>query len=480
MRRTLAVCVYGYRKPAADARTVVPTTDDELADHITKAYKARSQHIEDAAKVRKMWKDMMTDVKNSHDIAGLNTYTSVLQVCARCKSPEMAKLVFEEMKSRNLEPGHHSYVALASAHASVGQVDECIAILEKTGYESNAAKGTLLRALSKVKQTEKLMKHLHLFLDQGFKFSPRHAVVVLAGQADPRDAWAMLITLKNTYDMHPNTLMCNAALGTCINGPDVEIAESILRYMQERRIAKDASTWSSLCAVYSQACDLDKLAQILEAQVETGMPLNSHSYATYIRCCANILEALDDLRQGEKEKLKKQAKAMHYHAMHHGFQHSSLVHTNMLEVYILLDDTESIDELVEEMRTALVKPSSKFMTNLAAYRAAGEKPMKRQLQEDTSYVERKAKDDNVEVVVSISQGFKKPVETDNPLFPDKEELMQVKQGLYHGNMKLHKIPINTEIKHWVRMHEDCRDFVRWTLPRRPRTQQPDTDAWKYV
>ncbi|KAJ9449301.1 Pentatricopeptide repeat-containing protein [Diplonema papillatum] len=437
------------------------STDDALASELARRFKVVSGTIEDAKAARDTLGLMQKLITDHASVAGTRTYTQAISVCSRLRSPELGQRLWDEMRRVQIEPNHYSYTNLASCYASVGKVKEVVKLLDEGGYESNAAKGVLLRAYAKAKETDKLMQTFYRFHDLGMKISQRHMVVLMSGQTDPKAAWSLLTTMRSHYEVPPNTLVANAALVSCFNGPDVEMAERILNYMADKGIKKDSSTLSSMCAVYSLNNDLASIERIFQSLEGTFAP-NSHMFATYIRCCCNIIRRAAD--EDEKEKHVQLAEGMLEQAVASGFAHSNLVYTNMLEIYTVCWADERIEKLQNMLKGIGARESSLFRTMLNQYRAM------RQNRNAGDAAPIKNEPLQIHAVEQLGRGIERKrakmrvKEKVSPVFDDLKEQRSVYRGLLHKDMRLNRVEAGDEVL-WVRedrkLNRDVPKVWKW-------------------
>eukprot|EP01060_Flectonema_neradi_P009384 TRINITY_DN16691_c0_g1_i1.p1 TRINITY_DN16691_c0_g1~~TRINITY_DN16691_c0_g1_i1.p1 ORF type:complete len:492 (+),score=29.58 TRINITY_DN16691_c0_g1_i1:46-1521(+) len=417
--------------PVLTKQRFVFLSDRELSDHILTRYKPKSRSISNLRGMRIEIREMLSDLRNNVDKAGVQTYTSVISVCARYKNPEAAVKIWLEMVNRKIKPTHFTYVAMASAYASVGKVKEVEQTLAKGGMQSHAAKGVLLRCYAKAKLTNKLMKTLNHFMDHSdFKFTARHAVVIASGQTDPEEAYHFLRKLRSHYGILPTCIICNAAMSACIKAKDASTAEQILKFMQTNNIKKDSSTIATLANVYASVGDFRKLEELIDASVEAGIPLVPEIFSAYLECCCLKTRKIDDIYQ-------KRGRLMYQTALSNGFDQSPHVQSATLRLYIKVKDDGKIEELFNATCSGINRGTRTFHKLYSDYKSGRnteEKPV--------DLVAQRQKDlDDFKLTIpahQLPENVKRqspPSLSEEPVF-SKKEFSEVVTGIRHGDMRL--------------------------------------------
>ena len=463
--------------PVLAKNHVVTLSDRELSAHITKRYKPQSGTITDLRKVKTEIREMSLEV-SGNQVAGVRSYSAMLSVCARYKNPEAALKFWLEMTARKIKPDHFTYVSLASAFASIGKVKEVEQTLAKGGMKSHAAKGVLLRCYSKAKLSTKLMKTLKYFMDDtDFKFTARHAVVIISGQTDPLKAFQILLRLRTHYGVLPTTIMCNACISVCIKKKDQTIADKVIRYMQDNNIIKDSTTMASLANIYAAKGDFRGVEEVMEMTVEAKIPLNTSIYNAYLECCVSRTQRIDDTYQ-------KRGRLMYQTALAAGFENSPHIQTSMLRLLVAVKDDDRITDLFSSAAGGISRASKKFHRIYSEYKSGKSvaEPLSLEMQRQ------KELDDFIITIpahqIPSNSKKEKPKMTGAALFSSSSELSEVTAGLMHKDMGLSKFSAPSDADTtWV-FNSDTSDLTtewKWgkppDFPKHPMQAKTGVNLW---
>lgn len=176
------------------------------------------------------------------------SYSTMIDVAARCKRPQDAERLLEEMRGNGLAPNIITYTALVKAFASAGQVDKARAAFEEM-------RPTMADASTQGKQMA--------------------YQVVLAAVARAGDYAAAREIFEDMQQagVPPDRGHYHSLLAACARNGDGETALGIFRFMRTAGLSPDVQTYTALTSCCRN--DLRRCLELREEMRNAGILVNN-------------------------------------------------------------------------------------------------------------------------------------------------------------------------------------------------------------
>merc|ERR1719420_313119 len=206
----------------------------------------------------------------------LAVYNAVIDVCARCGDSDKAAAVFKSMMSAGVVPDLLTYTLLIKGYVVQGDLEQAIqlfTLMRKRSLQPDVALfNTLLDGLAR-KQMSTLVDHVMRDMDEAAVTPNANTlaiVVKLSGRSHDLDtAFAYVDTYKTKYGVEPNVQVQLALLTACASSGDMQRAAAVFEQIR----SPDSKAYAAIITGYLKAECVKEALQHLESALDDKVQL---------------------------------------------------------------------------------------------------------------------------------------------------------------------------------------------------------------
>ncbi|CAH2058480.1 unnamed protein product [Thlaspi arvense] len=286
------------------------------------------------------------EIKGNGMLPDVVSYTCLLNAYGRSRQPEKAKEVFLMMRKERRKPNVVTYNALIDAYGSNGFLAEAVGIfrqMEQDGFEPNVVSVcTLLAACSRSGKKVNVETVLSAAQSRGIKL---------------------------------NTAAYNSAIGSYINGAELEKGIALYQTMRKRKVRADSVTFTILISGSCRMSKYPEAISYLKEMRDLSIRLTKEVYSSVL-CAyskqASVLEFCSEedctleflyglifhLRCDNLQGQVSEAESIFNEMKMAGCEPDVIAYTSMLHAYNASEKWEKACELFLEMEANGIDPDS--------------------------------------------------------------------------------------------------------------------------